>query len=67
MELIFQAAFGLRPAEELYDVQKDTYELRNLADDPAHAETLKQLRGELDRWMIDTGDLRAKGETDLWD
>ena len=30
--------------EELYDTQTDPYEWRNLAADPAHAETLKQLR-----------------------
>jgi uncharacterized sulfatase len=63
----YQAAFGLRPAEELYDVVADPDELHNLAADPAHAETLKKMRAELDRWMADTGDPRAKGETDLWD
>jgi arylsulfatase A-like enzyme len=45
-----------RPAEELYDLRSDPHELRNLAADPAHAETLRTLRGELDAWMKDQGD-----------
>lgn len=45
-----------RPAEELYDIVADPYELNNLADDPQHAEVVSQLRCELDRWMEDQGD-----------
>ena len=45
-----------RPAEELYDLQSDPHELRNLAQDPAHADTLKRFRGELARWQKDTAD-----------
>jgi arylsulfatase A-like enzyme len=45
-----------RPAEELYDLAADPFELRNLADEPAHAETLEKLRAELDRWIEETGD-----------
>ena len=45
-----------RPAEELYDLKADPWELTNLADDPARAETLAKLRGELDAWMKAQGD-----------
>ncbi|MFG0265532.1 MAG: sulfatase [Rhodopirellula sp. JB055] len=45
-----------RPAEELYDLQSDPYEMNNLAASPSHAETLASLRGELDAWMAETGD-----------
>lgn len=45
-----------RPAEELYDLEADPREQHNLADDPAHAETLAQLRGVLDVGMRETGD-----------
>ena len=45
-----------RPAEELYDLQNDPYELKNLADDPAHQEVLKELRRELDEWIARTDD-----------
>lgn len=45
-----------RPVEELYDLEKDPHEINNLADSAEYAATLKKLRGELDRWMVDTGD-----------
>ncbi len=46
-----------RPAEELYDLQTDPYELRNLASNPGHAQRLSQFRAELDAWMKAEGDL----------
>jgi uncharacterized sulfatase len=45
-----------RPAEELYDVQKDPYELNNLADKADYTEIKNTLRAELDRWMQQQGD-----------
>ena len=48
---------GPRGAEELYDLQADPHEVRNLADDPAHAETLARMRAALDDWIARTGDL----------
>lgn len=45
-----------RPEEELYEWTTDTWQINNLAAEPAHAETLKQLRSRLDEWMRDTGD-----------
>ena len=53
-----------KPAEELYDVKTDPWEVKNLANDPAYAEILDRLRGETDRWMTeikDTG-LMPEGE-----
>lgn len=35
------------PLYELYDIQKDPFELVNLAGDPKHAETLKQMSADL--------------------
>ncbi|MHC5067029.1 MAG: sulfatase family protein [Planctomycetota bacterium] len=47
-----QAWFGAptRPVEELYDCTSDPHELRNLANDPAHADDLARLRAALDDW-----------------
>jgi arylsulfatase A-like enzyme len=40
----------------LYDLQKDPYELNNLAQDPAAAEVRAELEAKLNAWMERTGD-----------
>ena len=45
-----------RPAEELYDIVKDPFELNNLAADPAHAKVKAALSAKLDAWMKQQGD-----------
>lgn len=45
-----------RPAEELYDLDADPFELNNLAAESAHAATLAELRRGLDAWMKSTND-----------
>ncbi|MCB1234729.1 MAG: sulfatase [Verrucomicrobiae bacterium] len=52
-----------RPAEELYNVSKDTNQLRNIAADPQNAETLARLRKLLDRWTEETGDTVPENPT----
>lgn len=52
-KLLFAPA---RAPEELYDLEADRHEVKNLADDPAHRRTLEELRARLDRWMEETGD-----------
>ena len=44
------------PAEELYDVASDPHEMRNLAADPKHARTLRQMRERLQAIMKEQGD-----------
>jgi uncharacterized sulfatase len=46
-----------RPVEELYDLQKDPHEIKNLADSLAHKDILKRLRRTLVNHMRDTNDL----------
>ncbi|MFM8392808.1 MAG: sulfatase [Acidobacteriota bacterium] len=46
-----------RPAEELYDLDADPTESRNLATDPAHQEIVRQLRARLNAWGEQTKDL----------
>jgi len=56
-----------RPAEELYDLTADPWELKNLADDPTHKDTLATLRADLDVWMKEQGDEGLKTERALPD
>jgi arylsulfatase A-like enzyme len=46
-----------KPAEELYDTAQDPWQVKNLANDPAHRATLERLRRALRRWQVDTRDL----------
>ncbi len=54
-----------RPAEELYDLQADPYEIHNLADSPDHGEPLDDMRAKLDAWIEETGDTGATPENPL--
>ena len=64
----FQLSFGLRPAEELYALREDPYQLHNLATDASYQSTLIQLRNQVQQWMEETGDLRATDPTThYWD
>ncbi len=54
-----------KPAEELYDVNADPHEIRNLAGQSRHAAVLKEMRAALEQWMADTGDLGAVPEEEL--
>ena len=51
-----------KPMEELYDVEADPWETRNLSDDPAYAADLQRLRTECYDWMQRTGDLGLLSE-----
>ena len=51
--------YSERPAEELYNLATDPFELNNLADDPAQAERLQSLRADLDAWMKQQGDTQT--------
>jgi uncharacterized sulfatase len=54
-----------KPAEELYDLASDPFELENLAAQPAHAATLGRMRAALEAWMKETGDLGLVPEAEL--
>ncbi|MBT3275095.1 MAG: hypothetical protein HN368_18215 [Spirochaetales bacterium] len=54
-----------KPAEELYDIENDPEEIRNLADDPAFGEVRDELRGKLFGWMIETRDLGLIDEPEI--
>ena len=62
-----ERAFGKRPARELYDLRHDPYELKNIAEDPAYADTVKDLDARLLAELKATGDPRASGGGDAFD
>jgi len=41
----------VKPEEELYDVRADPWEINNLAQDPAHAKKLNEMRRYLAEWI----------------
>jgi arylsulfatase A-like enzyme len=45
-----------RAPEELYDLDADPWEVRNLAADPVHSKTLGKLRSMLEQWIEQTQD-----------
>jgi N-sulfoglucosamine sulfohydrolase len=49
-------SFVHRPLEELYDLERDPHELKNVAADPAYADALKDLRARLKTWQEKTRD-----------
>ncbi len=51
--------FLRRPAVELYDVEKDVWELNNLADNPKLANVRRELEQKLHDWMRQQGDTGA--------
>ncbi len=58
----YELCFSRRPAEELYDVQADPAQVRNLAGNPEHRETMLLLRDRLTSYLEKTGDPRFTDE-----
>jgi uncharacterized sulfatase len=56
------AAFRRRPAEELYDLESDPHELKNLAGEPAVLAIQQRLSRELDAFMKQQNDRGAETE-----
>lgn len=47
---------NIRPAEELYNIKEDPFELNNLASNPKHSDVLKKHAMILEHWIEDTDD-----------
>ena len=54
-----------KPFEELYDIENDPEEIRNLTDDPDFQTIKEQMRKKLFDWMIETRDLGLLDETEI--
>ena len=58
----YQRAFGKRPAEELYNVIEDPFQMENLAMKPEVKSVKEQLASRLEEELIRTKDPRATGK-----
>jgi uncharacterized sulfatase len=68
--------YRIRPEFELYNIRKDPYELRNLAEEPSLKKVRNKLFDELGKWMQEQGDKgiqtemealqHFKGDTTNW-
>jgi arylsulfatase A-like enzyme len=65
-EQLYQLTFGQRPQEELYYVPDDPYQMKNLADEPAHQGTKNTLRAKLFAGLARTGDPRVVGGEEIF-
>lgn len=63
-----QACFFRRtkPAEELYDVERDPYQMHNLAADGRHREDLERMRSQCEQWMVENRDLGLLSQYELY-
>src|SRR5690606_12531455 len=63
-----QAAFFRdgKPAEELYDMVSDPYQMCNLAGHPEYLHVLEQMRGLCEDWMIENCDLGLMSQYELY-
>ena len=59
--LLHDLSFAKRPAEELYDLERDPDQLENVAADPEYADVRKELETRLMAELGETGDPRLVG------
>lgn len=67
MEIYWQLSCGLRPADELYDVRLDPYQMHNVADRKEYSDTLERLKAQLFRELKASEDPRLLGGGDAFD
>jgi arylsulfatase A-like enzyme len=54
-----------RPAEELYDVKADPFQLNNLSEDPKFKAILAEMRLQQENWAVTTGDMGRMNEPEM--
>lgn len=62
----FKLGFAKRPAEELYDIKNDPYELHNLAEDPNYKSLKDSLSNQMVAYLKETEDPRETGGEIIW-
>ncbi len=66
-EYFMDLAFAKRPYEELYDLEKDPWELNNVALEPVYRKIKEKLAAQLEQVLISTGDPRMLGDGSMYD
>jgi arylsulfatase A-like enzyme len=64
---LFELSFGKRPAEELYDLRNDPFQLNNISDNPGSQDIKTALAARLDNYLLETNDPRVTGTPLIWD
>lgn len=59
---LYNLSFAKRPEYELFDMEKDPWQIHNLAYDPAYTKIFKELSEQLDNELRATEDPRVTGE-----
>ena len=63
----WQLNFGMRPADELYDLKTDSDCVRNLATDSRYASQMAELRTRMEAELKEQGDPRMVGRGHIFD
>ncbi|MEZ6055973.1 MAG: sulfatase [Planctomycetaceae bacterium] len=66
-DIYWRLNFGLRPADELYDLASDIDCARNVADQPSQSEQMAKLRRRMEAELKEQGDPRMFGMGDVFD
>lgn len=67
MQMFLDIAYGLRPAEELYDIRKDPHQMKNLAQNVDVEKIKNKLSSRLMTLLKETGDPRVTGDGTTYD
>ena len=63
----FEAGFGKKPEEELFDIQADPGCMKNLGGEAGLQKVLGGLRKDLETRLREQGDPRVTGKGDIWE
>ena len=63
----FDLAFAKRPAEELYDLRTDPFQMNNIAGHPDYRQVKEEIERKLYDYLRRTGDPRVTGEEMKWE
>ena len=66
VEELFDLGFGKRPAEELYDLTTDPYQMNNVAHSGGYEEVRAMLSDKLTDYLMAQGDPRELGGEMKW-